>query len=206
MEVLPVGDRAFRRDPLAVAHCSENAADRVVRMARARDRLPRLTSPLGVPRVGSGKIPERPVGLHKAPTVAGLVAQAGRVADGADLSWRRACGQPRAGRGRLWDGDDVVRRVVLYGRVFECQGTAAGRRENRVRPADIRLRKGHRVRVSDGLASADDVWDCGFTRWPRGLSAGPRRTQLRTHRARICGDSPVASRGTTSSTTSRSPG
>src|SRR5438046_9330945 len=61
MEVLPVGDRAFRRDPLAVAHCGENAADRVVRMARARDRLSRLTSPLGVPRVGSGEIPERPL-------------------------------------------------------------------------------------------------------------------------------------------------
>src|SRR5437879_3983351 len=46
MEVLPVGDRAFRRDPLAVAHCGENAADREGISSRSEEHTSELQSPM----------------------------------------------------------------------------------------------------------------------------------------------------------------
>ena len=70
----------------------------------------------------------------------------------------------------------------------------------------LRLCKGHRLRLPDGAAAADAVRNRGFPRRPGGLFPRSRRAQLRADRARLRRSSPRASRATTSSTTSRSPG
>ena len=45
--------------------------------------------------------------------------------------------------------------------------------------------QGHRLRLPDGVAPADVVRNCGFTRRPGGLFSRPRRAQLRADRARL---------------------
>ncbi len=57
-----------------------------------------------------------------------------------------------------------------------------------------------------GEPPADAVRDCGFTRRARRLVPRPRPAELRAHRPRLRRARPRASRGTTFSTTSRSPG
>ena len=49
----------------------------------------------------------------------------------------------------------------------------------------LRLCKGHRLRVPDGVATADAVRNRGFTRRPGGLFPRSRRAQLRADRARL---------------------
>ena len=66
--------------------------------------------------------------------------------------------------------------------------------------------KGHRLRLPDGAATADAVRHRGFTRGPGGVFPRSRRAQPRSSSRASSTDSPRASRATTSSTTSRSPG
>ena len=53
-----------------------------------------------------------------------------------------------------------------------------GRREARLRAAELRLCEGHRLRLSDGVETADAVRNRGLTRRPGGLFPRSRRTQL----------------------------
>ena len=52
------------------------------------------------------------------------------------------------------------------------------RREGRLRASAVRLSKGHRLRVPDGIATADDVRNRGFTGRPGGVFPRSRRAQL----------------------------
>ena len=59
-------------------------------------------------------------------------------------------------------------------------GQSLGRREARLRAAELRLCEGHRLRLPDGVATADAVRDRGFTGRPGGLFSRPRRAQPRS--------------------------
>ena len=65
-------------------------------------------------------------------------------------------------------------------------GESLGRREARLRAAELRLCKGHRLRLPDGVATADAVRNRGFTRRPGGLFPRSRRAQLRDDRTCLC--------------------
>jgi pimeloyl-ACP methyl ester carboxylesterase len=60
-----------------------------------------------------------------------------------------------------------------------------GRREARLRATELRLRKGHRLRLPDGTAAADAVRHRGLAGRPGGVFPRSRRAQLRAHRARL---------------------
>ena len=81
---------------------------------------------------------------------------------------------------------------------------SVGRRATRVRPAELPLHQGHRLRARDGAAPADVVRARRFARRPRRVDARPRRAQLRGHRrAPSTATQSATSPGTRSSTTSR---
>ena len=59
------------------------------------------------------------------------------------------------------------------------------RRKARLRAAALRLCKGHRLRLPDGVAPADAVRNRGFSGRPGGLVPRSRRAQLRDDRTRL---------------------
>ena len=59
------------------------------------------------------------------------------------------------------------------------------RRKTRVRAAPIRVQQRRRLRLPDGVATADVVWNRGFPRRPGRLFSGPRCVELCADRARL---------------------
>ena len=66
------------------------------------------------------------------------------------------------------------------------------RRETRVRAAGLRIREGHRLRLPDGVAPADALRDCRFSRRHRRLLSRSRRAQLGDDLTRPSTDNPKA--------------
>ena len=65
-------------------------------------------------------------------------------------------------------------------------GESLGRREARVRAAELCVCEGHRLRLPDGAETANAVRNRGFTGRPGGLFPRSRRTQLRDDHACLC--------------------
>ena len=73
------------------------------------------------------------------------------------------------------------------GGLFRRAGASGSlsRREARVRASELRLCKGHRLRLPDGAATADAVRNRGFAGRPGGVFPRSRRAQPGAHRARL---------------------
>ena len=79
---------------------------------------------------------------------------------------------------------EISRALALnvLGRGRTAAGRIVGRRAARVRPAQLPVHQGPRLRPGDGPAPTDDVRPGRFSRGPGGLDARPRRLQPRRHR------------------------